>query len=57
MNTNTRRELDADFEEVEMEKVLLHLPNGKSPDWDGITNKVLRKYASMLKSPFMQIFQ
>ena len=24
------QELDADFEEVEVEKVLLHLPNGKT---------------------------
>ena len=57
MNTNICQQLDADFEEAEVEKVLLHLPNGKSPGWDGITNEVFKKYASMLKSPFTQMFQ
>ena len=38
MNRNICQELDVDFEEVEMEKVLLHLPNSKSPRWDDIIN-------------------
>ena len=56
MNANICQELDADFEEVEVENVLLHLPNGKSLGWDGITNKVFKKYACILKSPFTQMF-
>ena len=38
VNTNICQGLDADFEEIEVEKVLLHLPNGKSLGWDGINN-------------------
>ena len=56
-NANICQELDVDFEEVEVENVLLHPPNGKSPGWDGITNEVFEKYACMLKSPFTQMFQ
>ena len=56
-DANICQVLDVDFEEAEVEKVLLHLPNGKSPNWDGVTNEVFKKYASMLKSPFPQMFQ
>ena len=56
VNANICQELDADFKEVEVENVLLHLPNGKSPSWDDITNEVFKKYACMLKSPFTQCF-
>ena len=42
VNTNICQELDADFKEVEVEKVLLHIPNGKSPHWNNITNEVLK---------------
>ena len=31
-------ELDMDFTEVEVDTVLRHLPSGKSPGWDGLTN-------------------
>ena len=53
VNTNICQELDAGFEEAEVEKVLLNLPNGKSLGWDGITD-VFKKYACMLKSPFTE---
>ena len=36
-------ELDADFTEDEVDKVLRHLPSGKSPGWDGLTNEVLKR--------------
>ena len=57
MNTNICKELDADFEEAEVEKVLLHLRNGKIPCWDGITNEVFKKYVDTVNSPFTQMFQ
>ena len=44
-------------EEVEVGKVLLNLPNGKSPAWDGIRNEVCQKYVCILKRPFTQMFQ
>ena len=50
-NANICEKLDA------VEKILLHLPNGKSPSWDGITNEVFKKYTCMLNSPFTQMFQ
>ena len=57
VNTNICQELDVDFEEAKAEKVLLHLLNGKSPSWDGVTKEVFKKYACMLKSSFTQMFQ
>ena len=42
-------ELDADFTEDEADKVLGHLPSGKSPGWDGLTNKVFKRYSNILK--------
>ena len=44
------KELDSNFQEEEIEKVLLKLSNGKSPSWDGMTNVVLHKYVSIPKS-------
>ena len=57
VNDSICAELDADFLEEEVETVLLHLPNGKSPGWDGITNEVFKKYATILKTPFTLMFQ
>ena len=39
-----RQELDADFTEDEVDKVLRHLPSGKSLGWDGLTNEVFKRY-------------
>ena len=57
MNTNICQELDGNVEDAEVEKLLLHILNGKSSSWDGITNEILNNYACILKSPFTQIFQ
>ena len=57
MNTNVCQELDADFKEVEVEKVLLHIPNGKSPHWNNITNEVLKIVLEFLRVHFRQMFQ
>ena len=56
VKTNICQELDVNFEEAEVEKVLLNLPNGKSPGLDSITNEIFKKYDCMLKSPFTQRF-
>ena len=50
-------ELDADFLEDEVEKVLMHLLNGEIPGWDGIINEVFKRYACLLKKPFTYMFQ
>ena len=49
MNINICQDLDVDLKEVEVEKVLLHLPNGKSHDWDGVTNEVFKTYVGILR--------
>ena len=35
-------ELDVDFTEDEVDTVLRHLPSGKSPGWDDLTNEVFK---------------
>ena len=35
-------ELDADFTEDEVDTVLRHLPSGKNPGCDGLTNEVFK---------------
>ena len=35
---------DSDISEVEVETVISHLVNGKSPGWDGLTNEFFKKY-------------
>ena len=38
MDESIRVELDVAFLEDDVEKVLMHLLNGKSQGWDGLTN-------------------
>ena len=47
VNASICVEVDADFLEEEVETILSHLPNGKSPSCDGITNEVFKKYATI----------
>ena len=46
-----RQELDADFTENEVDKVLRHLTSGNSPGWDCLTNEVFKRYSNILKGP------
>ena len=50
-------EFDADFTEDEVDTALRHLPNGKSPSWDGLTNEVFKRYSNILKEPLSLLFQ
>ena len=50
-------ELDADFTKDEVDKVLRHLPSGKSPGWDDFTNEVFKRYSNILKGPLTLMFQ
>ena len=52
-----RQELDADFTEDEVDTVLRHLPSGKSPGWDGLTNEVFKRYSNILKGLLTLMFQ
>ena len=49
--------LDADISEVEVENVISHLVNGKSPSWDGLTNEFFKKYNTHLKKSFAILIQ
>ena len=49
--------LDSDISEVEVESVISHLVNGKSPGWDGLTNEFFKKYNTQLKRSFAILFQ
>ena len=44
MNEDICMELNANFLEDELEKVLMHLLNGNSPSWDGFKVEVFKKY-------------
>ena len=49
-------ELDADFTKDEVDMVLRHLPSGKSPCWDDLTNEVFKRYSNILKGPLTLLF-
>ena len=40
-----------------MDTVLRHLPSGKSPSWDGLTNEVFKRYSNITKGPLTLMFQ
>ena len=35
----------------------MHLPSGKRPGWDGLTNEVFMRYSNILKGPLTLMFQ
>ena len=49
--------LDANISEDEVEHVMSHLANDKSPGWDGLTHELFKKYVIKLKGPFTTLFQ
>ena len=48
--------LDVNILEEEVEHVMSHLANDKSPGWDGLTHKLFKKYVIKLKGPFTTLF-
>ena len=49
--------LDVDIPEDEVEHVMSHLDNDKSPRWDGLTNGLFKKYLVKLNEHFTILFQ
>ena len=49
--------IEEDIREEEVESVLSHLANDKSPGWDGITNEFFKSFVQDLKGPLTTIFQ
>ena len=49
--------IEEDIREEEVEYVLSHLANDKSPGWDGITNEFFKSFVQDLKGPLTTIFQ
>jgi hypothetical protein len=49
--------LEEDIREEEVEFVLSHLANDKSPGWDGITNEFFKSFVQELKGPLTILFQ
>ena len=49
--------LEEDIKEEEVECVLSHLADDKSPGWDGITNEFFKSFIQELKRPLTMIFQ
>ena len=50
-------ELDADLTKDEVDTILRHLPSGKNPGWDVLTNEVFKRYSNILKGPLTLMFQ
>ena len=44
--------LHANISKDEVEHVMSHLANDKSPGWDGLTHELFKKYVIKLKGPF-----
>ena len=42
---------------VEVERVMMHMPNDKSLGWDGLTNEFFKHYVLKLKGPLACLFQ
>ena len=49
--------LEEGIREEEVEIVLSHIANDKSPGWDEITNEFFKSFVQELKGPIMIIFQ
>ena len=44
--------LDANILEDEVEHVMSHLANDKSPGWDGLTHELFKKYVIKLREKY-----
>ena len=56
-NHDVTQSLDANILEDEVEHVMSHLANDKSPRWDRLTHDLFNKCVIKLKGPYTILFQ